>query len=240
MFDISNFISPKELMKMKEEVVEETLSLAYPIVALQCREGIVMLGQNPSASLHKTSELYDRIAFAGTGVFNDYERLRRAGVHMADVRGFQYSRADVKAKFIASEYSTVLGDIFTRQQVPMEVEILVTEIGATQEDDRMYYIPFSGGLIEEKKFAVIGDFVKEEKEIRKGQIRKYLREKNPSPEMSLADAARLGREAIATVRLKAEMPAAVVELVALDRTVAAERTFRRFAKNEIAEILNGG
>lgn len=236
MIDMSNFISPKQLLAMKQEVVEETLALANPIIALQYVNGVMMLGQNPSVSLHKTSELYDRIAFAGTGVFNDYERLRKSGVHMADVKGFAYSREDVKAKFIASEYSTVLGDIFVRQQVPMEVEILVVEICDDCKDDRLYYIPFSGGLVEENSIAVIGDYVKEEKGYSKGLIRKYLNEKNPEPTISLSDAAKICRDAISSIR-RGELDSDSIELVALDRTIKSERKFKRFSAEEIAGIL---
>lgn len=238
MFDMSNFISPKQMLAMKQEVVEDTLSMAYPIVALQYADGIIMLGQNPSRSLHKTSEIYDRIAFAGTGVFNDYERLRRHGVHMADVKGFAYSREDVKAKGIASEYSTILGDIFTRQQVPMEVEILMVEIGEDASDDRMYFIPFTGGLVEESGIAVIGDYVKEENGTRKGEIRKFIKGKSPQPDISLSGAAKLCRDAIAAARSGSDgLKTEFVELIALDRTLPDERKFRRFSKEEIAELL---
>lgn len=237
MFDLSNFLSPKELVAMKQEVVEETLSYAYPIVAMEYKDGILMFAENPSISLHKTSELYDRIAFAGTGVFNDYERLRKAGVHMADVKGFQYSREDVKAKFIASEYSTALGDIFVRQQVPMEVEILVVEIGMDPLDNRMYFIPFSGGLKEVRGFVVIGDYVKDESDIKKGLINRFLIEKNPAPDIELKDAVVICRDAIATVRNHSQLSTGTSELVTLDRTIASERKFTRFPHERIAELL---
>jgi proteasome alpha subunit len=238
MFDMSNFISPKQLLAMKQDVVEDTLSLAYPIISIKYNNGIMMLGQNPSNSLHKTSELYDRIAFAGTGVFNDYERLRKAGVHMADIKGFQYSREDVKAKTIASEYSTVLGDIFVRQHMPMEVEILVVEIGKNASDDRMYYIPFSGGLVEEENIALIGDFVKDENGIRKGLMKRFIREKNPSSSITLKEAVSLCRDAIASVRDREGLRPEKTELVALDRTITEERKFVRFNRQEIAELLS--
>jgi len=237
MLDLSNFISPKEQLRMKQEVVEDTLAMAYPIAALEYADGILIFAENPSTSLQKTSELYDRIAFAGTGVFNDYERLRKAGVQLADVKGFQYSRADVKARSIASEYSTVLGDIFTRQQVPLEVEILVAEIGDAPADNRMYFIPFSGGLIEEQGLSVVGDYVTEEGEIRKGRIRQLLKQADPPPDISLADGAALCRSAIGQVRNQGDLPADHIELVVLDRSVDAERKFRRLGKEEITALL---
>lgn len=237
MFDLSNFIRPKELLAMKQEVVEDTLSMAYPIIVLYYKDGILLLAENPSISLQKVSELYDRIAFAGTGVFNDYERLRKAGVQMADVKGFQYSRVDVKARSIASEYSTALGDIFVRQQVPMEVEILVAEVADSLEDNRLYFIPFSGGLIEEQNLAVIGDYVKEGDEIKKGRMKKFLKEQNLSIDIPLAEAAAVCCEAISKVRNRGELETKNIELVVLDRNIEAERKFRRFGKEEIAELL---
>lgn len=237
MLDLSNFLSPKQLLAMKQEVVEETLAMAYPIVAIEYDNGIMMFAENPSTSLQKTSELYDRIAFAGTGVFNDYERLRKAGVQLADVKGFQYSRADVKARSIASEYSTVLGDIFVRQHVPMEVEILVAEIGEIPEDNRMYFIPFSGGLVEAKGLAVVGDYLMEEDKIRKGLIGRFLKEADPPKDIDLTTAASLCREAIGQVRGGGELKAELIELVVLDRTIEVERKFRRFTKKQIAELL---
>ena len=238
MFDLSNFISPKQMQEMKREVVEETLVLAYPIVALEYSGGIMLFAENPSFSLQKTSEIYDRIAFAGTGVFNDYERLRKAGVQLADVKGFQYSRADVRARSIASEFSTVLGDIFVRQQVPMEVEILIAEIGDEPADNRMFTIPFTGGLIEESGIAVIGDYRKEEQEIRKGLIRRHILEQEPGPDISLADAAKLSRDAISEVRnSEGGIEVDDIELVVLDRTVPIERKFRRLSTEQIAALL---
>lgn len=237
MFDLSNFISPKQLLVMKQEMVEDTLAMAYPIVALRYCDGIMMLAENPSISLQKTSEIYDRIAFAGTGVFNDYERLRKAGVQLADIRGFQYSRSDVSARSIASEYSTVLGDIFVRQQVPMEVEILVAEIGKTPKDNRMYSIPFSGGLIEEQGMAVIGDYLNKEEGILRGQIRQFISEQNPPADLPLADAAKLAAAAIGAVREGGAINIANIELVVLDRTIEIERKFRRFSSEEIVTLM---
>ena len=126
MVDIANFISPKQLIEMKREIVELALARANPIVALEYRDGILLMAENPSDSLSKISEVYDRIVFAGTGVYNDYERLRRAGVQYADLRGFSYSRVDVKAKGLASEFSAILGETFARQQLPWEVELSAT------------------------------------------------------------------------------------------------------------------
>lgn len=239
MLDLSNFISPKQMQAMKAEIVEDTLAVSYPIIALEYCDGLIMLGQNPSESLFKTSEIYDRIAFAGTGLFNDYDRLRKAGVHMADVRGFAYSREDVNARYIASEYSTVLGDIFTKQQLPMEVEIMVAEIGLeSNAGNRIYQIPFSGGLVEEKGISVIGDYVIHEKRNAKGLLRKFLKGKNPASDISLKDAAVVIREAIDTLKIRGELKLDDTELITLDRTIKGDRKFKRFSHAEIIELLS--
>ena len=239
--DISNFISPKQLIEIKREIVEQALALARPIIAMEYKDGILLMAENPSESLTKVSEIYDHIAFAGTGVYNDYERLRRAGVQYADVKGFSYSRKDVKAKAIATEFAGILGDIFTRQQVPWEVEILVAEIGATAAENRMYFIPFSGGLVEEKRFAAIGDIYRDrEGELRKNVLRKKLAEKELGAEESLAAIVKIGHEVLSAVKDGGNsIVAKTLEVVALDRTIKRERKVRRLKSEEIAPLLGG-
>ena len=237
--DIANFISPKELLKIKREIVEQALALANPIVALEYQDGIAIIAENPSESLNKMGELYDRIAFAGTGVYNDYERLRRAGVQYADVKGFSYSRRDVKAKAIATEFSSILGDIFSHQQMPFEVEILIAEVAETPADNRMFVIRFSGGLVEERGFCAIGDIFRDkEGALKKSVLRKKLSERGLTGSETLADAFRAGFDALHVVkeggvRLKAEN----VEMVVLDRTVKRGRKVRRLTTPEIQALL---
>ena len=237
--DISNFISPKQLIEIKREIVEQALARANPILAMEYQDGIVILAENPSNSLNKVSEIYDRIAFAGTGVYNDYERLRRSGVQYADVKGFSYSRRDVKAKSIATEYSSILGDIFTRQQVPWEVEILVAEIGHRKQDNRMYVIPFSGGLVEEKLFCAIGDIYRDkEGEYRKNVLRKRLGERNITGEEPLAQAVRTGHEVLNTLKEdKSRIAVENLEVLALDNTVKHNRKARRLGAEELKGLL---
>jgi proteasome alpha subunit len=237
--DISNFISPKQLIEIKREIVEQALALARPILAMEYRDGIVIMAENPSESLTKVSEIYDQIAFAGTGVYNDYERLRRAGVQFADVKGFSYSRRDVKAKAIATEFAAILGDIFSRQQMPWEVEILVCEIGETAADNRMYFIPFSGGLVEEKRFCAIGDIYRDrEGDLKKNLLRKRLQEKNLSGEETLDAAVRVGRDVLSTVKEGGSpIPAKQLEVIAIDRTVKRNRKVRRLKAEELDQLL---
>jgi len=237
--DIGNFISPKQLLEIKKEIVEQALARSNPILAIEYDQGILVMAENPSDSLNKISEIYDRMVFAGTGVFNDYERLRRAGVQYADVKGFNYSRRDVKARSLATEFSAILGDIFSRQQVPWEVEILVVELGAEPKDNRMYVILYSGGLIEEKRFCVIGDIIRDkEGELRKNILTRRLRDKNIEGSEPLAQAFKTGYEAISSLKDGAQkIPPKNLEAVVLDREVKRERKMRRLKGQEIESLI---
>jgi proteasome alpha subunit len=237
--EISQFISPKKLLQIKREIVEEALCQAHPIVVLEYTDGLMLLAENPSSSLFKITELYDRIAFAGTGVYNDYEKLRRAGVQWADIRGFSYSRADVKVRSLAAEYSTILGDIFSRQLIPLEVEILVAEIGDIVEDNHIYLIPFTGGLIEERNFSVIGDICKhpESNRVEKNRIRNFLCSQFPSNLMSKKEALNLALKALSQNSSKKVLKPEELELVVLDRTTSQQRQFIRFNHQEIEQLI---
>jgi len=239
--DVTNFLSPKELLKIKREIVEAALALAKPIIAMRYADGILVMAENPTRSLYKVSEIYDRILFAGTGVYNDYERLRRSGVQYADVKGFSYSRRDVKAKALASEYSTILGDIFSRQQVPWEVEILVAEIGDRAADSRMYFIPFSGGLIEELVVCAIGDIYRDKDgELHKNTLRRRLDERHLTGEEPLERSFVAGYEVLCSLKDEdSGIEPENLEVVALDRTIKRERKMRRLGVDEIRVLVGG-
>src|SRR5690606_21282824 len=109
-----------------------------------------------SATLHKISEIYDRIAFAGVGKYNEFDQLRIAGVRHADLKGYSYSREDVDARSLANAYAQMLGQIFTHEMKPMEVEILVAEVGADPSQDQVFHILYDGSVVDEDRFSVIG------------------------------------------------------------------------------------
>lgn len=240
--EIGNFISPKKLIEIKRDIVEAALTQSNPIFGLEYDQGILLMAENPSYSLHKISEVFDRIAFAGTGVYNDYERLRKAGVQYADMKGFSYSRVDVKAKSIASSYSDTLGEIFSRSSVPMEVEILLAELGETQEENRFFYITYSGGLIEEKNYSVIGDIYPDgtSKKVKKNLIRKFLKEKGIKGALSMEETFRIGIDALNSVRTGSEIEPGSLEVATLDRGSAGNRKFKRFTKGEILDLTGAG
>ena len=238
--DVSNFISPKELIKIKREIVEQALALANPIIAIEYQTGIMLMAENPSSSLNKVSEIYDNIVFAGTGVYNDYERLRRAGVQYADVKGFSYSRKDVKAKAIAGEYSTILGDIFARQQLPWEVEILVAELGPTNDSNRMYVIPFSGGLVEENTFCAIGDIYRDkEGEIQRNVLHGKLLAKELTGAETLESTVSTAYEVLNSVKPgEGVIDPTWLEVVLIDRNVERQRKMRRLSVAEIDSLVS--
>jgi 20S proteasome alpha/beta subunit len=95
-------------------------------------EGIAIVAENPSETLRKVSEIYDRIAFAGVGKYNEFDQLRVAGIRAADLKGYQYSRDDVDARSLANQFAQILGNIFTHEMKPLEVEILVAEVGSSR------------------------------------------------------------------------------------------------------------
>src|SRR3954469_12356204 len=130
------YVSPEQLMKDKSDYARKGIARGRSVLALQYADGILFVGENPSKALHKMSEIYDRIAFAAVGKYNEFENLRLAGVRYADLRGYQYDRSDVTSRGLANAYAQTLGTIFTESGKPYEVEIVVAEVGATAEEDQ--------------------------------------------------------------------------------------------------------
>ena len=150
------YVSPEQQMKDKADYARKGIARGRNSVVLQYDEGILFVAPNPSSALHKVSEIYDRIAFAAVGRYNEYENLRVAGVRYADTRGYQYDRADVTARGLANWYAQVLGTIFTESNKPYEVEIVVAELGETAAGDQMYRITFDGSVADEHGYVAMG------------------------------------------------------------------------------------
>ena len=125
------YVAPEQVMKDRAEYAQKGIARGRSLVATTYDVGIVIVAENPSRSLHKISEIYDRIAFGGVGKYNEYDQLRVAGVRHADTKGYAYSREDVDARSLANLYAQYLGDMFTHEMKPLEVEILVAELGRT-------------------------------------------------------------------------------------------------------------
>jgi proteasome alpha subunit len=158
------YVSPEQLTKDRAEFAQKGIARGRSIVAAIYDAGVLMVAENPSASLNKISEVYDRIAFAGVGKYNEFDRLREAGIRWADSTGFTYSREDVDARALANYYAQHLGDMFTEGQKPLEVEILVAQLGNKVRPTKLYRVAYEGTISDEPRFAVLGgdaDTIKE-------------------------------------------------------------------------------
>jgi proteasome alpha subunit len=232
------YVSPEQAMRDKSEYARSRIARGRSCVALQYTGGILLVAPNPSRALHKISELYDRIAFAAGGRYNEYEALRKAGITYADVTGYQFDRRDVTARALANWYAQTLGTIYTESQKPYEVEIVVAEVGDTPADDQIYRITFDGSVSDEPGFVAFGG--------QADQVAGRLKEKF-SDGLSLAEALGAALEALtpppatgtATATSGAtngELSASGLEVAILERS-RAHRTFRRLRGARLEELL---
>ncbi|HSB77673.1 MAG TPA: proteasome subunit alpha [Candidatus Methylomirabilis sp.] len=220
------YVSPEQMMQDKAEYARKGIAKGKSIIALEYRDGVLIVAENPSASLNKISEIYDRIAFAGAGKYSEFERLRKEGIRYADLKGYAYGREDVTAKSLANAYSQVIGNIFSMEIKPLEVEILVLEVGETPETNELYRIAFDGSIADERGYATIGGQAEE--------LKLFLRDKsvqNPSLEGALLLATR-ALEAAASQKVKA----AILEVAVLERGRVG-RKFRRLSLPEVQALI---
>lgn len=150
------YVPPEQLVKDRAEYARKGIARGRAIAALEYADGVVLLAENPSATLHKISEIYDRIAFAGVGKYNEFEALRVAGIRHADLKGYLYGRMDVTAKGLANSFSQTLGSIFTHEIKPYEVEILIAEAGDRSGENHLYKVTYDGTLSDESRYCAIG------------------------------------------------------------------------------------
>ena len=151
------YVSPEQMMKDRADFARKGIARGRSVVAVQYADGILFVSENPSQALHKVSEIYDRIAFAAVGRYNEFENLRIAGVRLADMRGYAYDRRDVTGRGLANAYAQTLGTIFSSGgEKPYEVEIFVAEIGDVAADDQLYRLTYDGQVADEHGFAVMG------------------------------------------------------------------------------------
>jgi proteasome alpha subunit len=150
------YVSPEQLMKDRADYARKGIARGRSVVVLSYEGGIAFVAENPSRALHKVSEIYDRIAFAAVGKYNEFENLRVAGVRYADLRGYSYDRSDVTARGLANAYAQTLGTVFTQESKPYEVEIVVAEVGRTPEQDQMYRLTYDGSVADERGFVAMG------------------------------------------------------------------------------------
>lgn len=152
------FISPEQAMRERSELARKGIARGRSVVVLAYADGVLFVAENPSRSLQKVSELYDRVGFAAVGRFNEFDNLRRGGIQYADTRGYAYARRDVTGRQLANIYAQTLGTIFTEQAKPYEVELCVAEVahyGETKPPE-MYRITYDGSIADEPHFVVMG------------------------------------------------------------------------------------
>jgi proteasome alpha subunit len=150
------YVAPEQMMKDRADYARKGIARGRALVAVRHVDGITIVAENSSKTLRKISEIYDRIAFAGVGKYNEFDQLRVAGVRAADLKGYQYSRDDVDARGLANSYAQMLGNIFTHEMKPMEVEILVAEVGIEPAADQMFHILYDGTVGDRRDYAAIG------------------------------------------------------------------------------------
>jgi proteasome alpha subunit len=219
------YVAPEQWMKDKADFARKGIARGRALIGMEYADGVLICAENTSATLRKISEIYDRIAFAGAGRYNEYDRLRIAGVRHADLKGYAYSREDVDAQGLANAYAQMLGDVFTHEVKPMEVEILVAEVGDSAEGDRLFHILYDGTVVDETGFTVLGG--------ESDQIVGRL-ESAYQPEMPVAEALAAAVGALAGPSRQLEPNE--LEVATLSRG-NGRRTFQRLGDTEIAELL---
>lgn len=150
------YVAPEQLVRDKAEFARKGIARGRSILAADYRDGVLLMAENPSTALHKISEVYDRIAFAGVGKYNEFETLRKAGIRQADLMGYLYSRDDVTAMGLATQFAQTMGVIFTRDPKPFEVELLLAEISVDGSEHRLFRITYDGTLYDERDYVAIG------------------------------------------------------------------------------------
>jgi proteasome alpha subunit len=220
------YVPPEQLVKDRADFARKGVSRGRPIVVIRVEAGILLIGENPSPSLRKISEIYDRVAFAGVGRFNEFETLRVAGIRFADLKGYSYARTDVTGKSLANAYSQTLGQIFSHEVKPYEVDILVAELGQNMASDKLFRVQFDGTLRDADRFVVLG--AGEE------AIAETISE-SISDETSLDDAVVVATTAIESAEER-EIPVSQWETGLLERS-ADRRTFRRLNAAELDAAL---
>src|SRR3954468_12554829 len=150
------YASPEQLMRERSELARKGIARGRSVVVLKYAGGVLFVAENPSATLHKVSEIYDRIGFAAVGRYSEFENLRVAGIRHADLKGYQYDRRDVSARALANAYAATLGSIFTEQLKPFEVEVCVAEVAASAAEDQLYRLTYDGSIFDEPQFVVMG------------------------------------------------------------------------------------
>ena len=220
------YVAPEQVMKDRADYARKGISRGRSLISVVYDVGILVCAENPSKSLHKISEIYDRIGFAGVGKYNEFDQLRVAGIRHADTKGYAYSRDDVDARSLANVYASYLGQVFTHEMKPLEVEILVAELARNDTSkSQLFHILYDGTVMDESNFTVLGGD-------------------------SEAIATRFGASFVEGMSLSDALAKAVAALAGPDRVLTADdlevailedsngrRTFKRLSSASLKELL---
>ena len=209
------YVSPEQVMKDRADYARKGISRGRSVVGVTYADGVVFVAENPSATLHKVSEIYDRIAFAAVGKYNEFESLRRQGIRLADFTGYQYAREDVTGRSLANAYASALGTAFTEGQKPFEVELLIAQVN--NGDVELYHILYDGSISDEDRFVAIGGAT----EGITSHLSAHFAEGG-----TLDSAVRLARDGLSSSEERG-IPAERLEVAGLDRTRGRRKFFRR-------------
>jgi proteasome alpha subunit len=218
------YVPPEQFMKDRADYARKGIARGRTLGALQYANGIAIISENPSTTLHKISEIYDRIAFAGVGKYNEFDQLRVAGVRAADLKGYQFSRQDVDARSLTNQYAQILSQMFSEAPKPMEVELLVAEIGIDSKGDRLFHVLYDGTVLDEKGFCVLGGDSESVLERLRGTFKS---------EMTLKDALKSAIAALSGADRK--LSHEELEVAVLERN-GRRRCFRRIEDSEIKSL----
>ena len=225
------YVPPEQIMKDRADFARKGIARGRSVIVLGYDKGIAFVAENPSRALHKVSEIYDRIAFAAVGRYNEFESLRVAGIRYADLRGYSYDRTDVTARALANTYAQTLGAVFTQESKPFEIEIVVAEVGLTPDDDQIFRLTYDGSVADERGFVVMGG-ASEKAEERLGTTWR--------PGLSLGESLRLAVDVLAASGDNGErrvIGAGQLEVAVLDRE-RPRRTFRRIVGPLLTGLLS--
>ena len=229
------YVSPEQLMKDRADFARKGIARGRSVVTVQYADGILFVSENPSQALHKVSEIYDRVAFAAVGRYNEFENLRIAGVRLADMRGYAYDRRDVTGRGLANAYAQTLGTIFSSGgEKPYEVEIIVAEVGDTADVDQIYRLTYDGQVGDEHQYTVMGGVT----DVVAAYLKEHYREG-----ASLEEAVRLAVRALGQTpdekgsASERVIPTAHLEVAVLDRTRAQPRKFARLVGQRLDALL---
>lgn len=219
------YVAPEQVMKDRADYAQKGIARGRSLLAIEYAQGILLAAENPSRNLRKISEIYDRIAFAGVGKYNEYDQLRIAGIRHADMKGYTYSRDDVDSQALANQYAQMLGQIFTHEMKPLEVEILVAAIGYEPEGDRLFHIRYDGSVTDEDGFAALGGDAE------------AIRERLAAADLETLDEGEALQAAVSALAgPDRSLGPEEIEVAILDR-LEEGRCFRRLQTTEIAALL---